>query len=93
VKEEEFLFPLIIQYEKEKDEKVRSAALKLIDQLEQEHTGAGDIVKELREITNHYNTPKDGCATFDLTYKKLLELEVDLFQHIHLENNILFNNF
>ncbi|MGV8983698.1 iron-sulfur cluster repair di-iron protein [Clostridium sp.] len=93
VKEEEFLFPLIIQYEKGKDEKVRSAALKLIDEIEQEHTGAGDIIKELREITNHYNMPKDGCGTFDLTYKKLLELEVDLFQHIHLENNILFNNF
>lgn len=93
VKEEEFLFPLIIQYEKGKDEKVRSAALKLIDEIEQEHTGAGDIIKELREITDHYSTPKDGCGTFDLTYKKLLELEVDLFQHIHLENNILFNNF
>ncbi|MBZ9687844.1 iron-sulfur cluster repair di-iron protein [Clostridium estertheticum] len=93
VKEEEFLFPLIVQYENGKDENVRSAALKLIDELEQEHTGAGDIIKELREITDHYNTPKDGCGTFVLTYKKLLELEVDLFQHIHLENNILFNNF
>ena len=93
VKEEEFLFPLIIQYEKGKDEKVRISVLKLIDEIEQEHTGAGDIIKELREITEHYNTPKDGCGTFELTYKKLLELEVDLFQHIHLENNILFNNF
>lgn len=93
VKEEEYLFPLIIQYENGKDEKVRTAALKLIDELEQEHTGAGDIIKELREITDHYNIPKDGCGTFELTYKKLLEFEVDLFQHIHLENNILFNNF
>ena len=93
VKEEEFLFPLIIQYEKGKDKKVRSAALKLIDEIEQEHTGAGDIIKDLREITDHYSTPNDVCGTFELTYKKLLELEVDLFQHIHLENNILFNNF
>lgn len=93
VKEEEFLFPLIIQYEKGKDEKVRTSALEYILQIEQEHTGAGDIIKELREITDHYNTPKDVCGTFELTYKKLLELEVDLFQHIHLENNILFENF
>jgi regulator of cell morphogenesis and NO signaling len=93
VKEEEFLFPLIIQYEEEKDEKVRKAALKLIDDLEKEHTGAGDILKELREITDHYSTPKDGCATFDFTYKKLREVELDLFEHIHLENNILFKNF
>ena len=93
VKEEEFLFPLIIQYEKGKDKKVRSSALKLISELEQEHSGAGDIIKELREITDHYTTPKDGCGTFELAYKNLLELEVDLFQHIHLENNILFENF
>ena len=93
VKEEEFLFPLIIQYEKGKDKKVRNAALEYISELEQEHTGAGDIIKELREITDHYTTPKDGCGTFELTYKNLLELEVDLFQHIHLENNILFKNF
>jgi len=36
VKEEEFLFPLIIQYEEEKDETVKRNALKLIDDLEQE---------------------------------------------------------
>jgi len=93
VKEEEFLFPLILEYEKEKEEKVKNVALKFIDDLEQEHTGAGDILKELREITDHYNAPKDACATFEFTYKKLCELELDLFEHIHLENNILFNNF
>ncbi len=93
VKEEELLFPLIIQYEEEKDENTKAAALKLIEDLEAEHTGAGDILKELREITDHYNAPKDACATFEFAYKKLCELESDLFQHIHLENNILFNNF
>lgn len=93
IKEENILFPLIIKYEEGKDENVRSSALKLIDEIEEEHTGAGDIIKELREITNHYNMPIDGCATFELVYKKLRELEIDLFEHIHLENNILFNNF
>lgn len=93
IKEENILFPLIIKYEQGKEEKVRSVALKLIDEIEEEHTGAGDIIKALREITNHYNTPKDGCVTFELVYKKLRELEIDLFEHIHLENNILFKNF
>ena len=93
VKEEEFLFPLIIEYGEDGDEKVRNAALKLIEDLEAEHTGAGDILKELREITDHYTAPKDGCKTFEFTYNKLREMELDLFEHIHLENNILFINF
>lgn len=92
VKEEEFIFPIIKKYELEKNKDNREKLLELIDELEQEHTGAGDIIKELREVTEHYVTPKDACKTFELTYKKLRELELDTFQHIHLENNILFKN-
>jgi regulator of cell morphogenesis and NO signaling len=90
VKEEELVFPLIIKFEQTHDMSVRDKALKLISELEQEHTGAGDIIKELRELTDHYHTPKDACRTFEATYNQLKELESDLFQHIHLENNILF---
>jgi regulator of cell morphogenesis and NO signaling len=93
VKEEEFVFPLIKQYEVEKDLDVKNKVLKLIDELEQEHTGAGDIIKELREVTDHYKTPSDGCRTFEETYRKLKKVEVQLFEHIHLENNILFKKF
>lgn len=87
VKEEEYLFPAIKNYEVEKDKK---KVLNLLEELEGEHVGAGDIIKELREVTDHYTAPKDGCRTFELTYRKLRELEEDIFQHIHLENNILF---
>ena len=30
------------------------------------------------------------CMTHQVTYHKLKEFEDDLFEHIHLENNILF---
>ena len=50
----------------------------------------GDILKELRQVTDDYKIPSDVCETFISTYNKLQELESDLFQHIHLENNILF---
>ncbi|MDF2593681.1 MAG: iron-sulfur cluster repair di-iron protein [Clostridia bacterium] len=93
VKEEELVFPLIKEYEKTKDEKVRDKALKLIKELEDEHTGAGDVIKELREVTDHYHIPADACRTFETAYNGLKEIETDLFQHIHLENNILFPNF
>lgn len=91
VKEEELVFPLIKAYEKEQKAEVREKALALIRELEAEHTGAGDIIKELREVTNHYQTPADGCRTYETAYRLLKELELDLFEHIHLENNILFH--
>lgn len=92
VKEEELLFPLIKEYEVEKTNHSRERVLNLLNELEKEHTGAGDIIKELREVTEHYIAPKDACRTFELTYRKLGELEQNTFQHIHLENNILFKN-
>lgn len=90
VKEEHIVFPAIKQYETDKSESNKERIISLIKELESEHTGAGDIIKELREVANHYVPPIDACRTYQLTYKKLREFEEDLFQHIHLENNILF---
>lgn len=92
VKEEEYIFPLIKEYEITNDKKLKEDIINGINELEEEHTSAGDVIKELRELTNHYIAPKDGCNTYDTTFRKLMELEKDLFQHIHLENNILFKN-
>lgn len=92
VKEEQLVFPMIKEYEKNRTESNREKLINLINELESEHTGAGDIIKELREVTNHYIVPEDVCRTFELTYKKLMDLEKDTFEHIHLENNILFQN-
>ncbi|MFA9397463.1 MAG: iron-sulfur cluster repair di-iron protein [Clostridiaceae bacterium] len=92
IKEETKVFPAIISYEEGKDKDLEKLK-NLINELEDEHTGAGDIIKNLRKITDDYSVPEDGCNTFILTYKMLEELEKDLFQHIHLENNILFKRY
>lgn len=60
-----------------------------IQQLEDEHETAGGVLKELRHITNQYTVPADGCGTYVKMYDRMQELESDIFQHIHLENNIL----
>jgi regulator of cell morphogenesis and NO signaling len=93
IKEEEILFPLIKEYEDNPSPELLDKGVKVIGELEGEHEGAGDIIKELRRITGHFKAPEDACMTFILTYHKLEELESDLFQHIHLENNILFPRF
>jgi regulator of cell morphogenesis and NO signaling len=90
IKEEEIVFPLIKEFEQAPSAETLKAAERVIEELEAEHEGAGDILKELRQITSNYTLPEDGCNTYVLTYNLLEELEGDLFQHIHLENNILF---
>ena len=55
-----------------------------------EHETAGDILKTMSSVTNDYRVPDDACNSFRWLYVKLKELENDLHQHIHLENNILF---
>jgi hypothetical protein len=59
-------------------------------QLEQEHESAGKTLAQLHKVTNNYTLPPDACPTFKALYDELQQMEADLHQHIHLENNILF---
>lgn len=55
-----------------------------------EHDNAGNALAEMRRLTQGYAVPPDVCATYRALYEGLEQLETDLHQHIHLENNILF---
>ena len=58
--------------------------------LEKEHENAGQLLAKLRKATDNYTLPPDACPTFKALYDGLQQMEADLHQHIHLENNILF---
>jgi iron-sulfur cluster repair protein YtfE (RIC family) len=92
IKEEEILFPLIKDYDKAPTKDRLETIRKTLGETEAEHDAVGKILKEIRRITRDYSIPEDACTTFVKTYQRLQELESDLFQHIHLENNILFRN-
>ena len=55
-----------------------------------EHDTAGQILRELRAVTSEYKVPRDACISYQTLYRALENLETDLHQHIHLENNLLF---
>lgn len=55
-----------------------------------EHDRAGEIIHRLRAITNDYTPPEDACNSHLVMLDMLKELDANLIQHIHLENNILF---
>ncbi len=58
--------------------------------MEADHEAAGDILADMKKLAGNYQAPADACNSFQYLYKKLSELDEDLHQHIHLENNILF---
>ncbi|HEY5884249.1 MAG TPA: iron-sulfur cluster repair di-iron protein [Pyrinomonadaceae bacterium] len=55
-----------------------------------EHDAAGEILQAMRELGADFVAPEDACFSYHTLYNALNELEADLHQHIHLENNILF---
>lgn len=96
LKEERVLFPYIMQMEEAAKNNrtlpvppfgtVRNPVRVMMA----EHDAAGDILREMREASFDYTTPSDGCISYKTLYEALADLEADLHQHIHLENNILF---
>lgn len=92
LKEEQVLFPMIRGLEQADGPMTFHCGSinNPIRMMEFEHDNAGDALARLRELTSDYTPPADGCNTFRATLSGLAELEQDLHQHIHKENNILF---
>jgi regulator of cell morphogenesis and NO signaling len=96
LKEEQVLFPYIARLEEAIGEH-RAAPEPFfvtvhnpIRMMTMEHEAAGELLEEIRRITGGYTPPEDACISYRTLYQALQELEADLHQHIHLENNILF---
>jgi len=90
IKEEEIVFPQVVDYEKNSSDDKLQKVIHAVEELDREHDGAGDIVKQIRRVTDNFKLPEDACSTYIYTFEKLQEVESDIFQHIHLENNVLF---
>jgi regulator of cell morphogenesis and NO signaling len=93
IAEEQTVFPLIKAYELNPSMTLPEEISKAIVTLEGDHSGVGDYLKGMRAVTLDYTLPPEACRTYTLTFQKLVDLEADVFQHIHLENNILFPRF
>ena len=55
-----------------------------------EHDRAGELLADLRRLTDAFTVPDDGCASYRALYDGLAELEADTHLHVHIENNLLF---
>lgn len=82
-KEEQVLFPMLKRGNGEQ-------AQGPISVMRHEHDDHGEALAKLLSLTNDLATPKGACTTWRALYAGLGEFRDDLMQHIHLENNILF---
>jgi len=82
-KEEEILFPLIVAG-------LTAQAAAPVHVLEIEHEHHREHLLALRALTGDLTPPAEACATWRALYRGLLQLEQELMEHIHLENNVLF---
>ncbi len=83
MKEERVLFPMILRGQ-------GAMAHGPIHVMHQEHEDVGRLLARARELTHDYTPPEGACNTWRALWQGLHDLETDLHEHIHLENNILF---
>ena len=95
-KEENILFPYIQNLSEAYDNKltVDTPPFKTVENpihmMEQEHVDAHQLLDKIKKLSTEFTPPESACTTYKILYIKLKEFEDDLYQHIHLENNILF---
>lgn len=89
--EERVLFPLCRQLDQQRPDDFYYGPLEQpISVMVSEHEDAGRALEQLRRLSNNYTPPPDACNSFRRLYEDLSQLERDLHQHVHKENNILF---
>lgn len=82
-KEEQVLFPMLLAG--------RGAMAGMpISIMEEEHRDHAKNLERLRALAHDFQPPEDACNTWQALYLGLAELEQQLMEHIHLENNALF---
>lgn len=98
LKEEIILFPMIRQMETHRDSAPGQplppfhcgTILNPIRQMLLEHDHAGDALQSMSELTDEYAVPEWACNTYRAMLDGLHQLERNMHQHVHKENNVLF---
>lgn len=84
LKEETVLFPMLRTG-------ARGGQLDMpIRMMVRDHDGHAEGLERIRQCTSDLTAPADASAAWVDLYTELVTLEIDLRQHIYLENNILF---
>ncbi len=89
--EERELFPLMRKTDKSASDLTEIKAI--IESLENDHDGAGVLIKKIIKETQDFQAPDYACPTMKAVYQKLHDLSDDIFLHIAKENSVLFKRY
>lgn len=93
-REESLLFPYIRKIVYGLNHMVGNDAFKSVENpikmLMKDHDTEAERLRTLTRLTQHYTTTKHEGLKLTDTYEAMKQLEVDLYIHINLENNVLF---
>ncbi len=82
-KEEQELFPMLLSG------RPGTPSVTIVA-LEREHEDVALALQKTRALTTNLIPPAEACTTWRALYLRLDELEAELMEHVHLENNVLF---
>ena len=85
-KEEAVLFPAMLKG-------IGQALRGPITQMMEDHEELGALLAFMADLTEDFVVPEGACATWRALYAGCSKLDMDLREHVHLENNILFRRF
>lgn len=95
-KEENVLFPYLFELFEASEKKTVLAPMHCVTianpirVMHMEHEAEGNRYFHIKDITRNFEIPEDGCNTYRLMMTELEAFVSALFEHIHIENNILF---
>jgi regulator of cell morphogenesis and NO signaling len=87
-REEQGLFPLCHELDGERETSAESTPQ--LEMHEAAHANVGKALARMRELAGGYDTTAALCTTHGVMLEALRGFELDLHQHIHEENNVLF---
>ncbi len=96
LKEEEILFPRLQALEDAARAGVTprpalfGSVVNPVGHLMHDHADTSAWLRSIRTLTHDYKLPDGACLSYQELYQGLSDLEKDLREHIHLENDVLF---
>lgn len=89
IKEENDLFPSLIQNAEEPTDERLQLVDDLSKQIDNNNKIAKDLLEQMSELTNEFELPENACGTYQIAYARLREIKENTMIYIRLSDKLL----